>query len=342
MPAALRKADETKTMLFPALIQMMTEVEEDMDTWAASQEEKVVGQTDPFNTAVNAINTLSNCLQEKTVLAGTTTLIQKCLTSGNWKERQAGYMTMGLIAESCKESMKKNMEEAMKMACSGIVDQHPRVRYAGLSCTALLLTELAPLAQKKFHAELMPVLVKLMNTEAILKLRCHAVSCVINFVRGFVSEEDEEEEEKKAMKILEIYTKDLFVSLAGLLKLAITENYEPLQEEVMNLLGLMASLIGKDFAQYYNDFMPMMYEILNNVGQATLAQKTLRSRTIEAMGFMIEAVAEEKTAFNENVLKITAQMVTLLNSGLTNDDPQTLSIKETLAKISTFLKEDFH
>jgi hypothetical protein len=30
MPASLRKAEETKTMLFPALIQMMTEVEEDM------------------------------------------------------------------------------------------------------------------------------------------------------------------------------------------------------------------------------------------------------------------------------------------------------------------------
>ena len=62
MPASLRKADETKTMLFPALVQMMTEVEEDMDTWATTNEEKVVGQTDPFNTAVNAINTLSNAL----------------------------------------------------------------------------------------------------------------------------------------------------------------------------------------------------------------------------------------------------------------------------------------
>ena len=250
---------------------MMTEVEEDMDTWAAANEEKVVGQTDPFNTAVNAINTLSNCLQEKTVLAATTALIQKCISSANWKERQAGYMTMGLIAESCKESMNKNMEEAMKLACSGIVDAHPRVRYAGLSCTALLLTELAPLAQKKFHAELMPVLVKLMNTETMLKLKCHAVSCVINFVRGFVSEEDEDEEdEKSGLKIVNTYTKDLFLSLVTLLKLAIQENYEPLQEEVMNLLSLMASLIGKEFALYYNDFMPMMFEILNNVPQQTL------------------------------------------------------------------------
>lgn len=53
---------------------------------------------------------------------------------------------MGLIAEACRDSMKKNMDEAMKMACSGIVDQHMRVRYAGLTCTALLLTELSPIA----------------------------------------------------------------------------------------------------------------------------------------------------------------------------------------------------
>ena len=31
-----------------------------------------------------------------------------------------------------------------------------------------------------------------------------------------------------------------------------------------------------------------------------------------------------------------------MNSGLSNDDPQTLAIKESLAKIAFFLKEDFH
>ena len=39
----------------------------------------------------------------------------------------------------------------MKMACSGLVDAHPRVRFAGLSCTALLLNEISPKAQAKFH-----------------------------------------------------------------------------------------------------------------------------------------------------------------------------------------------
>jgi hypothetical protein len=79
-------------------------------------------------------------------------------------------MLMGLIAESCKESMKKNMDEAMKIACSGIMDENIRVRYAGLSCLALLLTELSPKAQTKYHQELMPVLMKLMATETMIKV----------------------------------------------------------------------------------------------------------------------------------------------------------------------------
>ncbi len=73
-----------------------------------------------------------------------------------------------------------------------------------------------------------------------------------------------------------------------------------------------------------------------------MSQMTLRSRTIEAMGFMIEAVSEEKQAFKESVSQIAQTLITTLNSGLSTDDPQSLAIKETLTKIAAFLKEDFH
>lgn len=194
-------------MFIPALVQMLTEVQEDQQVWEETVEEKESIQTDPYNTALNAINRISMDLGEKTILASCTSIIQKCISSSEWKQRQAGYMLMGLIAEACKESMTKNMEEAMKMACSGIVDSNPRVRYAGLSCTALLLTELAPKAQQKFHSELMPMLIKIMNEEPIIKLQTHAVSAVINFANGLIDEDEEEvEETKKQEKILVKYT----------------------------------------------------------------------------------------------------------------------------------------
>ena len=69
----------------------------------------------------------------------------------------------------------------------------------------------------------------------------------------------------------------------------------------------------------------------------------LRARTIETMGYMIEAVAEEKATFQSNVLEITNYLVNLLTSGqLSSEDPQIQAIKETLSKIGFFLKEDFH
>lgn len=54
---------------------MLTEVEEDDQTWATSIEEKEISSTDPHSIAVNAINRISSDLGEKTVLAPCTSLI---------------------------------------------------------------------------------------------------------------------------------------------------------------------------------------------------------------------------------------------------------------------------
>jgi hypothetical protein len=97
---------------------MLTDVEEDLETWAETPEEKdSVGNTAPNSVAINAINCISNDLGEKSIMAPCTALIQQCVKSAAWQQRQAGYMMMGLIAEACKESMKKSMGEAMQLAC---------------------------------------------------------------------------------------------------------------------------------------------------------------------------------------------------------------------------------
>ena len=257
IPASVRRIDETKTMFLPALAAMLTEVDADLDAWVETSEEKEASSTDPYHTAVSAIDRIAMDLGEKTVLPVFSLFIQQAVKSSEWQQRQAGYMTMGLIAECSKESLLKNMDEAMKLACAGVLDDHPRVRYAGLSCLALLLTELAPKAQKKYHAELMPVLIKMMAGEALVKIQTHAISATINFASGLTSE-DEEDDDQASSKIMGLYAHTLFETLVVLLKKGIDENYEPLQEEVMKLLAVAASLIETQFAQFYNQMMPMM------------------------------------------------------------------------------------
>ena len=164
----------------------------------------------------------------------------------------------------------------------------------------------------------------MMDTEPLLKMKTHAVSTTINFVKGLLEGDEEEEENSTAnSKIMESYQVTLFEYIVALLGKALSENYEPLQEEVMSLLSVVASLIEGAFSSYFNNLIPLMMQILNNVGTANMQQMTLRARTIEAMGYMIEAVAEspEKNTFTPAVLEITKILGGLLGSGLTNDDP---------------------
>jgi hypothetical protein len=77
------------------------------------------------------------------------------------------------------------------------------------------------------------------------------------------------------------------------LEKGIKEKYEPMQEEVMNLLNVSATLIEGNFNRYFDKFMPLMNEILDNVEAKTISQMNLRARTIESMGYMISAVEDD-------------------------------------------------
>lgn len=61
----------------------------------------------------------------------------------------------------------------------------------------------------------------------------------------------------------------------------------------MGLLNVSASLIEEKFADYFDSFMPLMIKIIKQVESQTAQQRNLRARTIESMGIMIAAVAEQ-------------------------------------------------
>ena len=280
---------------------MLTECDDDLETWAETIEEDEGVGNDAHSAAVSAINRLSLEMKEKFTLEACGPLIEACIGHADWKNRQAGYLTFGLIAEACKDHMKKSIDQAMQTACKGIQDEHPRVRHAGLSCLALILTELSPQAQTKFHAELVPVLISIMKDEKILKIQSHAVSCMINFTSGPIQQDENEiEETTKSSEFMSGYADQLYQTLTDLLKKAIHEKYEPLQEEVMNLLNISANLLEEQFSKYFNTFLPLMIEILDNVEGKTVQQMNLRARTIESIGFMISAVSDN-TEFVDTV-----------------------------------------
>ena len=150
--------DEMHSEFVPALVQLVTECEEDQDAWAETADDEDGTGNSAYSAGIGAIERLSIALKEKFTLAAFEPIIQQCLGSEDWKIKQAGYITYGLIAEACKDKMKANADAAMKLACTGIADANPRVGYAALYCLSQLLIQLKPMAQRKYHAELVPAL----------------------------------------------------------------------------------------------------------------------------------------------------------------------------------------
>lgn len=77
MPAALRKATETTTKFFPALVEMLTEVELDEAVWIETEENRENLGSDPFSTAVSSISRFASDLGEKKTLEAAQPLITK-------------------------------------------------------------------------------------------------------------------------------------------------------------------------------------------------------------------------------------------------------------------------
>lgn len=109
------------------------------------------------------------------------------------------------------------------------------------------------------------------------------------------------------------------------------------------MLSSIAQVILAEFGVYYNDFMPLMLEILEKVGQASMAEKSLRAKTIDTIGSIIIAVtdAEDRDQFKDSVMNVADYLTKLIQSGLKDDDPQDASAKDTLTQCAGFLKMEF-
>lgn len=113
VPATLRKIPAMKNKFFPGLVKMLAEVDDDLEAWAETIEgEEGVGN-DIHSAALAAIGRLSLDMKENFILEASKPVFAESFTHADWKIRQAGYLTFGLIAESCKDYMKANMENVM-------------------------------------------------------------------------------------------------------------------------------------------------------------------------------------------------------------------------------------
>ena len=205
-----------------------------------------------------------------------------------------GFMFLGMISEACKKSFKANVEEITKMSVAGFASENPRVRFEAMQSTGLLLNDLAPTIQVKFHQDLVPQFVQMMNNEQHLKMQTQATACMTSLIRGFLEDfEEEEEGDADNKKLLLHYADQIVESIAALFEKAIKEKYQPLQDEVLVTLSCLASLMEDSFAAHYGKFMPGLKNILQNTKWDTQQEQELRSNCTESVGYILTSVKDK-------------------------------------------------
>merc|ERR1719386_628712 len=106
------------------------------------------------------------------------------------------------------------------------------------------------------------------------------------------------------------------------------------QEESITSIAIIAGVIEKDFAVYYDRIMPMLKSFLTNATGAK--QNRLRGKAFECMSLLALAVGKEK--FLPHAQDAIAE---LMKTPLDADDVQREYIKEASERICRCLKKDF-
>jgi len=127
------------------------------------------------------------------------------------------------------------------------------------------------------------------------------------------------------------------------MRIGVQSKSEALTIESLNLLHSMCNVLLAEFAPFFNDFMPYMKEILNNVGSQTMPDKKLRAKAIDTIAAIIIAVGDckDKSPFANDIKEITRVLAEALHAGFSDDDPQDESVKSCLTESAAFLQQDF-
>ena len=94
-----------------------------------------------------------------------------------------------------------------------------------------------------------------MKADSILKLKTQATLTTLNFCEGLLGGDDEEDDGEDHSSLIDKYWIQILQVLRGNLNQAITEKYEPLQFQSLNLISTMADVIGTKFELCFNDFV---------------------------------------------------------------------------------------
>ena len=126
-------------------------------------------------------NRLACGLGGKTVLPHINETLSEMLNAPGWKFRHAALMAISAVGEGCHKQIQSMLPKIMSAVINFLGDSHPRVRYAACNAIGQMATDFAPEFQKKFHANVVPGLLAVMDDTDNPRVQAHAGAALVNF-----------------------------------------------------------------------------------------------------------------------------------------------------------------
>lgn len=329
-PAMVRKrAEKYVIALIPLVLQMMSDMDDDED-WATSDVVTDDDNSDNNVIAESSLDRLACGLGGKTVLPHVMTSLPAMLGHSDWKQRYAALMAISAIGEGCHKQMEAMLEQIMSGVLNFLRDPHPRVRYAACNAIGQMSTDFAPIFEKKFHEQVVPGLLSLLDDVQNPRVQAHAGAALVNF------------SEDCPKNILTRYLDGIMAKLEAVLNSKFKELVEKgnklVLEQVVTTIASVADTCEKEFVAYYDRLMPCLKYIIQNANSEDL--RMLRGKTIECVSLIGLAVGRDK--FITDAGEVMDMLLKTHTEGdLPDDDPQTSYLITAWARMCKILGKQF-
>lgn len=323
-----KRADKYIVALIPLILQMMTDLE-DNDQWSCTEDSED-DETDNNIIAESSLDRLACGLGGRTVLPHILSNLPRMLNSPDWKQRHAALMAISSVGEGCHKQMETMLDDIMSGVLRYLSDPHPRVRYATCNAIGQMCTDFQPVFEKKFHEQVVPGLLSLLDDVENPRVQAHAGAALVNFSEGCPK------------NILTRYLDAIMNKLEMILNAKFKEFCEKgtklVLEQVVTTIASVADTAEKEFIAYYDRLVPNLKYIIQNGNTDDL--KLLRGKTIECVSLIGLAVGPEK--FVPDASDIMDMLLKTHTEGdLPDDDPQTSYLISAWARICKILGKQF-
>lgn len=182
------------------------------------------------------------------------------------------------------------------------------------------------------------------NPEENIRVRTQSISALVNFLRGLVNDDSSEETDDYS-DLIAPYAPQLLDLITKVFEHSLQINNRPLQEESLTTISLIATILDKDFAPYYNGIMPYLKKLFYQLHpqENDNAQKELRAQCIDTMSYLCSSLSNDDnlTSYLQDFKELCDVFAKLLVT-LKAEDPEVVAVLKAYSHISTSMRKDFY